>query len=109
MPHARDLQDGHSAKLYCDVQMLHPHDDSHAYQFCPRCGGPLERRVLKADRARAAGLHAVRVRLLPRSEDRRRHDHPIAERAHRPRAARDRAGLRQVGVSRAATSIAASR
>jgi 8-oxo-dGTP diphosphatase len=28
--------------------MLHPHDDSHTYQFCPRCGGPLERRVLKA-------------------------------------------------------------
>jgi 8-oxo-dGTP diphosphatase len=28
--------------------MLDPHDDSHAYQFCPRCGGPLERRVLKA-------------------------------------------------------------
>lgn len=27
--------------------MLHPHDDSHAYQFCPRCGGPLERRTLK--------------------------------------------------------------
>ena len=27
---------------------LHPHDDSHAYQFCPRCGGPLERRRLKA-------------------------------------------------------------
>jgi ADP-ribose pyrophosphatase YjhB (NUDIX family) len=27
--------------------MLHPHDDSHAYQFCPRCGGTLERRVLK--------------------------------------------------------------
>jgi 8-oxo-dGTP diphosphatase len=27
---------------------LHPHDDSHAYQFCPRCGAPLERRVLKA-------------------------------------------------------------
>jgi ADP-ribose pyrophosphatase YjhB (NUDIX family) len=28
--------------------MLHPHDDSHAYRFCPRCGGPLERRTLKA-------------------------------------------------------------
>jgi 8-oxo-dGTP diphosphatase len=28
-------------------QLLHPHDDSHAYQFCPRCGGSLERRVLK--------------------------------------------------------------
>jgi 8-oxo-dGTP diphosphatase len=28
--------------------MLHPHDDSHAYRFCPRCGGPLERRMLKA-------------------------------------------------------------
>ena len=27
---------------------LHPHDDSHAYRFCPRCGGGLERRVLKA-------------------------------------------------------------
>ena len=26
---------------------LHPHDESHAYQFCPRCGGPLERRLLK--------------------------------------------------------------
>jgi len=26
---------------------LHPHDESHAYQFCPRCGGPLERRRLK--------------------------------------------------------------
>jgi ADP-ribose pyrophosphatase YjhB (NUDIX family) len=28
--------------------MLDPHDDSHAYQFCPRCGGSLERRVLKS-------------------------------------------------------------
>src|SRR4051812_4298402 len=28
--------------------MLHPHDDSHAYRFCPRCGGALERRRLKA-------------------------------------------------------------
>ena len=27
---------------------LHPHDDSHAYQFCPCCGGPLERRLLKS-------------------------------------------------------------
>jgi len=27
--------------------MLHPHDDSHAYRFCPLCGAPLERRVLK--------------------------------------------------------------
>jgi ADP-ribose pyrophosphatase YjhB (NUDIX family) len=27
---------------------LHPHDDSHAYRFCPRCGGPLERKLLKA-------------------------------------------------------------
>jgi 8-oxo-dGTP diphosphatase len=28
--------------------MLHPHDDTHAYRFCPRCGGALERRQLKA-------------------------------------------------------------
>jgi ADP-ribose pyrophosphatase YjhB (NUDIX family) len=27
--------------------MLHLHDDTHAYRFCPRCGGALERRVLK--------------------------------------------------------------
>jgi len=27
--------------------MLHPHDESHAYRFCPRCGGSLERRRLK--------------------------------------------------------------
>jgi 8-oxo-dGTP diphosphatase len=27
---------------------LHPHDESHAYQFCPRCGGTLERRLLKS-------------------------------------------------------------
>ena len=26
---------------------LHPHDDSHSFQYCPRCGGPLERRLLK--------------------------------------------------------------
>src|SRR3954465_12019025 len=32
---------------YTVVQMLHPHDDSHAYRFCPRCGGALERRLLK--------------------------------------------------------------
>lgn len=30
------------------VASLDPHDDSHAYQFCPRCSGPLERRELKA-------------------------------------------------------------
>lgn len=26
---------------------LHPHDESHAYRYCPRCGGPLARRLLK--------------------------------------------------------------
>jgi 8-oxo-dGTP diphosphatase len=30
------------------VTHLHPHDDTHAYRFCPRCGGALERRLLKA-------------------------------------------------------------
>ncbi len=30
------------------MNFLHPHDDSHAYRFCPRCGGTLERRLLKA-------------------------------------------------------------
>ena len=27
---------------------IHPHDDSHTFRFCPRCGGRLERRRLKA-------------------------------------------------------------
>ena len=27
---------------------LSPHDESHAYRFCPRCGGALERRLLKS-------------------------------------------------------------
>jgi ADP-ribose pyrophosphatase YjhB (NUDIX family)/ribosomal protein S27AE len=27
---------------------LHPHDESHQYRFCPRCGGSLERRVVKS-------------------------------------------------------------
>ena len=30
------------------VSHLHPHDDSHTYRFCPRCGGALERRSLKS-------------------------------------------------------------
>jgi ADP-ribose pyrophosphatase YjhB (NUDIX family) len=30
------------------MALLHPHDDSHEYRFCPRCGSALERRLLKA-------------------------------------------------------------
>jgi len=30
------------------MDTLHPHDESHSYRFCPRCGGTLERRLLKA-------------------------------------------------------------
>jgi ADP-ribose pyrophosphatase YjhB (NUDIX family) len=29
------------------VTLQHPHDDSHGYRFCPRCGAALERRQLK--------------------------------------------------------------
>ena len=28
---------------------LHPHDESHAYRFCPRCGHALEKRSLKVN------------------------------------------------------------
>src|SRR5471032_2908392 len=35
------------AANYTVTQVLHPHDDSHAYRFCPLCGGALERRLLK--------------------------------------------------------------
>ena len=27
---------------------IHPHDESHGYRFCPRCGQTLEKRLLKA-------------------------------------------------------------
>jgi ADP-ribose pyrophosphatase YjhB (NUDIX family) len=30
------------------VTIEHPHDDAHGYRFCPRCGGPLEQRQMKA-------------------------------------------------------------
>lgn len=29
------------------IDHLHPHDESHSYRYCPRCGGLLERRLLK--------------------------------------------------------------
>jgi 8-oxo-dGTP diphosphatase len=32
----------------CVVEPFHSHDDGHDYRFCPRCGGGLERRLLKA-------------------------------------------------------------
>ena len=64
MPHARDLEDGHERRLYkfenrhalrrswwctCSTPPFsHSHDDQPDYRFCPRCGGPLERRLLKA-------------------------------------------------------------
>ena len=35
------------AANYTVGYVLYPNDDSHAYQFCPRCGGSLERRLLK--------------------------------------------------------------
>jgi 8-oxo-dGTP diphosphatase len=31
------------------MQDLHPHDESHAYRYCPRCGHALEKRSLKAN------------------------------------------------------------
>ena len=39
-----------SPELYWVVPSftLHPHDESHRFHFCPRCGGALERRLLKA-------------------------------------------------------------
>src|SRR5262245_30202621 len=30
-----------------DLHELHPHDESHAYRYCPRCGHGLETRSLK--------------------------------------------------------------
>jgi 8-oxo-dGTP diphosphatase len=33
---------------WCVVEPLHSHDDGRDYRFCPRCGGALERRLLKA-------------------------------------------------------------
>ena len=52
MPHARDFQDGHSRRIILrgswPTGTCASHDETHAYRFCPRCGGELERRLLKA-------------------------------------------------------------
>ena len=56
MAHARDLQNRHVGGIIlaplkgrptANHSHLHPHDESHGYQFGPRCSGPLERRALK--------------------------------------------------------------
>ena len=80
--------------------MLHPHDESHAYRFCPRCGGALERRLLKASEperpvcTRCGFVFYIDPKIAVGTIIRDR------ERPHRAGAARHRAGLRQVGVSR---------
>jgi ADP-ribose pyrophosphatase YjhB (NUDIX family) len=34
-------------RSWCVVEPFHSHDDERDYRFCPRCGGGLERRLLK--------------------------------------------------------------
>ena len=93
MAHARDLQNRHAGIIVV----------SHAasgYRFCPRCGGPLETRSLKAGDPERLVCAACGFVLLPGSEGRGRHDHHARRFAARARAAGDRAGLRAVGVPR---------
>jgi ADP-ribose pyrophosphatase YjhB (NUDIX family) len=40
--------DARSGPLTPDPPALHAHDESEAFRFCPRCGGGLERRLLKS-------------------------------------------------------------
>ena len=78
---------------------LHPHDESHAYRFCPRCGR-LEKRSLKPTEPERLVCPRcgfvfyidpkIAVGTIIRSDGR----------AHRARAPRHRAGIRQVGVPR---------
>ena len=104
--HVRHFQNRHDLRNYTgrlvtvrrDMQDLHPHDESHAYRFCPRCGARPRTTLAEANRARPPGVPAVRLRVLHRSENCRRDDHPDRRRANRARATRHRAGLRQVGV-----------
>ena len=91
MAHARDFQNRHDpgiilggqlqprAETTVDAHDIHPHDESHAYRYCPRCGTALEKRVAEAERAGSARLPALRIRVLHRPEDCRRHDHPIRQ------------------------------
>ncbi len=82
------------------AQILHPHDDSHAYQFCPRCGGALERRLLKPTDperpvcTRCGFVFYIDPKIAVGTIIRTR------ERPAGARPARDRTGLRTVGVSR---------
>ena len=55
---------------------LHPHDDSHAYRFCPRCGGALERRLLKATEPERLVCAQCGFVFYIDPEDCRRHHHP---------------------------------
>ena len=90
MAHARDFQDRHNRRI-----ILAGVED---YRFCPRCGGPLELRLLKAGEPERLVCTRVRVRVLPRSENRRRHDHPHGLRRHRARTPGHRSRLWKMGV-----------
>ena len=103
MAHARDLQDRHIRRIIlvsaCDeAASCTPTTNRTPTASARAAASALERRLLKAERARAARLRRVRLRVLSRSEDRRRHDHPVAADRHRAGPARHRARLRQVGV-----------
>ena len=98
-----------SPQLYCAASGSDRTTTRTPYRFCPRCGGALEQRLLKADRARAAGLHA---RAASCSTSIRRS--PSARSSAPPTAGSCWCGARSSlatasGCSPAATSIAASR
>ena len=91
---------GSASEGAATAQILHPHDDSHAYRFCPRCGGALERRLLKPTEperlvcTRCGFVFYLDPKIAVGTIIRTR------ERPARAGPARDRAGLRQVGVPR---------
>ena len=89
----------HGLQHRCHARHSHPHDESHAYRFCPRCGTRSNSASAEAERT-ASGSSAPRcgfvfyldpkiaVGTIIRADGGR----------HRAGASRDRTRLRQVGV-----------
>src|SRR5450830_1037380 len=69
-------------------------------RLLPALRRPARTPAAEDHRARTPRLRTQRLRLLPRPEDGCWHSHPDNERRARARAARHRAGIREVGVSR---------
>jgi len=100
MAHVRDFQNGHVHGNYTGSWRSSPCTltTSRTRTVSARGAGHARAPPAQAVRAGTARLYSVRVRLLPRPQDRRRHDHPDGRGRHRHGSTGHRSRLRQVGI-----------